>query len=221
LAVDAMLPVRTIVDLCREFAMQFPSVQLRLFTETLSAVSALVLDGTCQIGVVGPAAHSQGLERSYLASTLLVPVAASTHPLAKLRGAIATAVLAEHVNIVFSERGHGKKAPDQGVLSPNTWRVADLGTKHALLLGGLGWGNMPEHMVNDDLAAGRLVRLRPAAWAEDEWLLSLSVVHKPELAQGPATRWLLQRLSELCKRDLPEARRALARSKPRSRAQRS
>ena len=53
-------------------------MQLRLFTETLSPVSALVLDGTCQIGVVGPAAHTQGLERSYLASTLLVPVAAST-----------------------------------------------------------------------------------------------------------------------------------------------
>jgi DNA-binding transcriptional LysR family regulator len=192
-------------------------VQLRLFTETLSAVSALVLDGTCQLGVVGPAAHTQGLERSYLASTLLVPVAAGDHPLAQLRGPIPTKVLAEHVNVVLSERGHGKRAPDQGVLSPNTWRVADLGTKHALLLGGLGWGNLPEHMVNDDLSAGRLVRLRPAAWAEDEWLLSLSVVHRPELAHGPATTWLLQRLSELCKRDLPERRRVAARAK-RSRA---
>ena len=72
---------------------------------------------------------------------------------------------------------------------------------------------MPEHMVNDDLVAGRLVRLRPAAWARDEWLLSLSVVHRPELAQGPATRWLLQRLSELCKRDLPERREASRRKR--------
>jgi len=213
LAVDAMLPVRTLVDLCRDFATKFPNVQLRLFTETLSAVSALVLDGTCDLGVVGPAAHTQGLERRYLASALLVPVAARHHPLAKIRGPLSTQVLAEHVNIVFSERGTAKKAPDQGVLSENTWRVADLGTKHALLLGGLGWGNMPEHMVAADLAAGRLVRLRPAAWAEDEWLLSFSIVQRPDVAPGIATRWLLQRLGELCVRDLP-ARPTAARSKP-------
>ena len=203
IAVDSMLPVSTVVDLCREFAAKYASVQLRLFTEAMSAVSALVLDGTCQIGVVGPAAFMQGLERRHLASVLLVPVAASSHPLARHRGAIPTDVLAEHVGIVLSERGHGKKAPDQGVLSSNTWRVADLGTKHALLLGGLGWGNMPEHMVADDLAARRLVRLRPVAWSETEWLLSLSIVHRPDLAHGPATRWLLQRLEELCRRDLP------------------
>lgn len=204
IAVDSMLPVSTVVDLCKEFAAKYPSVQLRLFTEALSAVSTLVLDGTCQLGVVGPAAFVQGLERRHLASVLLVPVAASTHPLASRRGSIPTDVLAEHVGIVLSERDHGgKKAPDQGVLSSNTWRVADLGTKHALLLGGLGWGNMPEHMIADDLAARRLVRLRPAAWSDTEWLLSLSVVHRPDLAHGPATRWLVQRLEELCRRDLP------------------
>jgi hypothetical protein len=30
-----------------------------------------------------------------------------------------------------------------GVFSPRTWRLADLGAKHAFLLAGLGWGGMP------------------------------------------------------------------------------
>ena len=45
------------------------------------------------------------------------------------------------------------------MLSPLTWRLGDLGAKHTLLKEGLGWGNMPRAMVEDDLAEGRLVEL--------------------------------------------------------------
>ena len=202
LVVDAIMPMRAIVDLCREFAVKYPTVRLHLYIDTLSAVSARVLDGTCQIGVVGPAAHVQGLDREHLSSVRMIPVAASTHPLAQAKRRLSTEELAGHVNIVLSEHGSSRQTEDQAILSANTWRVADLGTKHALLLGGLGWGNMPEHLVRGDLATGRLIRLQVAAWREDTWLLSLAVVHRPEIAKGPATRWLLRRMGELCLRDL-------------------
>lgn len=203
LALDALLPVRALVNLTREFAQEFPTVELRVYTETLSAVSALVRAGTCQIGVVSPAANTSGLEREHLLSVRMVTVVAPSHPLAaaakgRSRG-IKTPQLAQHVHIVLSERGD-ERTPDQAVLSPRTWRIADLASKKALLLAGLGWGNLPEHMVDDDLAKGRLLRIRPAAWSDDEWKLSLAVVHRPELARGPAARWVLARLPALCSR---------------------
>lgn len=201
LAVDALLPVRAVVDLCREFAQQFPAVELRLYTETLSAVAALVLSGTCQIGVVGPAVPVPGLTREHLVSVRMVPVVAAQHPLAaQAARRISTTTLAEHVHIVLSERGAGQ-TPDQAVLSPRVWRVADLSTKKALLLAGLGWGNLPEHMIERELVKKTLIRIRPAAWSDDEWSLSLGVVHRSELVRGPAARWLLNRLPILCSRE--------------------
>lgn len=207
LAVDALVPIRALVDLCREFALRFPTVQLRIHTEILSAVSSLVADGTCQMGVVGPAAHGPGLEREHLAVVRMIPVVGKTHPLARRRGSIPTAQLGEHIHIVLSERAGGRPTPDQGVLSAHTWRVGDLGTKHALLVAGLGWGNLPEHVAAEDLARGRLVEIRPAAWGPDEWRLSLSLAHRPELVKGPATRWVMARLKELCLRDLGGVRK--------------
>ena len=201
LVVDAILPVRALVDLCREFAVKFPTVRLRVYTDTLSSVSARIYDGSCQVGVVGPAATAQGLEKHHLTTVRLIPVASKEHPLALLRGKLGTQTLAEYVHIVLGER-EPDLTVDQGVLSNNTWSVADLATKHAMLRAGLGWGNMPEHMVQEDLDRGRLVRLRVAAWGDDTWLLSLSIVHRPELTKGPATRWLIQRMGELCLRDL-------------------
>lgn len=201
LCVDAVFPLPALVLVCREFAQTYPTVELCLHTEAMSAVAERVLDGTCQLAIAGPHALSAGLSSNYLASVLMIPVVAKEHPLSLLRGRIATERLSEEVQIVLSERAQNR-TPDQAVLSPRTWRVADLNTKYALLCGGLGWGNMPEPMVREDLKRKRLVRIRPAAWGEQEYLLSLSLVHRPDFALGPAARWLTQRMSELCEKEL-------------------
>lgn len=201
ICVDAVFPVQALVEVCRGFAAEYPSVELRVYTEALSAVSARVKDGTCQLAVVGPAADTRGLERQHITSVRMIPVVSPGHALAKLRGRIPTARLAEHVQVVLSERSDvATSTRDQAVLSRLTWRVVDLATKHALLAAGLGWGNMPEPHVREDLASGRLVRIQPDAWGEDEHVLALALVWRPDLAMGPATRWMMTRLPELCVR---------------------
>jgi hypothetical protein len=40
------------------------------------------------------------------------------------------------------------------VFRQETWRLTDLGAKHALLVAGSGWGFTPEPAVHEDLAAG-------------------------------------------------------------------
>jgi DNA-binding transcriptional LysR family regulator len=200
LVVDALFPVRALTAACRDFLRRFPMVPLRLHTETLNAVAMMVHQGICQLGITGPAANTAGLEASFLTQVHMVPVVAADHPLAAVRGRIRRALLEEHVQVVLSERASGgaTASPDQAVVSPLTWRVVDLATKHALLLGGLGWGNLPYHLVARDLAARRLVRIQPAAWAANEHVLSLSVVHRGDLHKGKATSWLLEHLATLC-----------------------
>lgn len=198
IAVDAVFPLDALVEVCREFRAAHPAVALFLETETLSAVSAKVLAGSSQLGIVGPAADTQGLEKEHLSEVRMIPVVAPTHPLAEIRGKIPTPAFREHVQIVLSARGEARDEPDRGVLSPHTWRVADLETKHRLLLGGLGFGNLPEHRVREDLETKRLVKIRPRAWGDDEHVLSLSAVYKTDAALGPAARWLLEKLGSSC-----------------------
>ena len=68
-----------------------------------------------------------------------------------------------------------------------------MGAKHALLLAGLGWGNMPAEMVADDLAAGRLVRLQVAEAPEHRYPIAL--IHRADTPPGPACAWLADRLA--------------------------
>jgi len=166
----------------------------------MSAVSARVVQGSASLGVVSPGGLVAGLEQHALAPIRMLPVVSPRHPLAAFRGRLATSRFADHVQIVLSERSDSGIA-DQAVLSPRTWRVADLHTKHAMLRAGLGWGNLPEHLVKDDLRAGHLVTLRPKAWGETEHTLHLSAIYRSDTVFGPAHRWILTQLEVLCIRD--------------------
>ncbi|MEJ7732311.1 MAG: LysR family transcriptional regulator [Polyangiaceae bacterium] len=197
LCVDQLFPEAALVQLCRDFARTFPAVDLRVDMQLMSAVTARVLAGTSTVGVVTPLGMAPGLERRALGPVRMVAVVAPSHPLAQTSGKLSTARLAEFVQVVLSERDdHG--VPDQAVLSPRTWRVADLHTKHAMLRAGLGWGNLPEHLVDADLRRGTLCAIRPAAWGDDEHILHLSAVYRSTTLVGPAHRWMLDRLEELC-----------------------
>lgn len=200
LCVDALFPLRALIDLCSAFAKEFPAVDLRIDTQVLSAVSARVLQGTATLGVASPGGIASGLERQVLSAIRMVPVVSASHPLAAVKGRIPQRRFADAIQIVLSERSDSG-IDDRGVLSPRTWRVADLHTKHMMLVAGLGWGNLPEHLARDDLRQGRLVAIAPEPWGEDEHTLYFSAIYRSDTTFGPAHRWLLRTLEELCARD--------------------
>lgn len=204
IVVDAMFPASSLVAFAQEFAREHPSVELVLFTEVLSAVTAHVREKRSTWGIALEDADLTDLERRAIADIRLLPVAAASHPLARRGAPIDAGGLRDAVQIVLGEhRQEAHRAgDDQGVLSPRTWRVVDLATKHALIAGGLGWGHMPEHLVRSDLEAGRLVALDLEAWGPGPLRRSLVLVWRRGVTMGPVARWAEERLSHLCCRDI-------------------
>jgi DNA-binding transcriptional LysR family regulator len=193
LAVDVMYPTDLLVAALDAFQTQFPTVALRLRIEALGAVTHLVLERTCGIGISGGMPGLlDAVERQALGSVALIPVAAPTHPLAHITGAIPTAVAREHTQLVLTDRSQLTAGQNFGVFAVRDWRLGDLGAKHALLRAGLGWGNMPETMVREDLASGRLVQLRLAE--SDGTPYPLYLIHRGDDPPGQAGQWLMQHL---------------------------
>lgn len=193
LAVDVMFPTTRLVAALQAFAVRFPTVALRLQVEALGQVVQLVLDRSCGLGVAGwMAALYDTLDQVPIGAAVLVPVAAPGHRLAMLRRPLTSLDVSQETQLVLTDRSKLTEGQDFGVLSRHSWRLGDLGAKHALLRAGLGWGNMPEPMVRDDLAAGRLARLDIPNSAPGEFKLLL--VHRQDARPGRAGSWLAQRL---------------------------
>jgi DNA-binding transcriptional LysR family regulator len=196
LAVDVMLPTRVVAGVLRDFQDVFPTVDLRLQIEALGGVAALVLEKRADLGIAGPdILDLPELERTAVGSVELVPVAAPSHPLAQL-ASISAGDTRQHLQLVLTDRSPLTDGREFSVLSPRTWRLADLGAKHALLVEGIGWGNMPRHAVEDDLAAGRLVLL--SVPEGPPLIYGLHALWRKDSRLGPATSWVLDALVERC-----------------------
>ncbi|TWA81605.1 DNA-binding transcriptional LysR family regulator [Azospirillum brasilense] len=191
LALDVMLPAWRVVDALKAFRETYPTVTLRLHVEALGAVTQMVLNRAATIGISGPLdMEIDGIERIGVGFVELVPVAAPSHPLA-LAGRNPPGAGREHVQLVLTDRSTLTQGWEFAVIGTRTWRLADLGSKHMLLREGIGWGNMPLPMIQEDLDAGRLVRLDMPDCKGGPY--RLQAVHRTDSPPGPAASFLISR----------------------------
>lgn len=191
LAVDVMLPTSRLVDAVQAFEAKFPTVTLRLHVEALSAVAQLVQAGVAGIGISGTL-HTTvpGMEQVQVGDVEMIPVAAPRHPLARNQPKL-PGEARRHRQLILTVRSSFTEGQDVGVFGDETWRLADLGAKHALLRAGSGWGLMPEPIVRDDLASARLVRLDLPEIRGG--LYPLQAIYRTHSPPGPAGAWLIER----------------------------
>jgi DNA-binding transcriptional LysR family regulator len=209
-AVDVMFPMERLTAAVTAFHAEFPLTPLRLYAETLGAVTQAVLDRRCTLGIAGgeltaiPALFTV----EPLLNVQLIHVTSPAHPLAKHGRPIPRGELVKHIQLVLTDRSAMPNAPDFGVFSQRTWRLADLGAKHAFLRAGLGWGGMPAELVQSDLVQGTLVKIT-AEDAPKGFVVSMGAAYRSDAPPGIAGRWFIERLK-------PAARRTPAPNKVRA-----
>ncbi len=190
IVLDVMVPFGIISVILRDFQQAFPLVELRLHVEALGAVAARAREGSADLAIAGPEVLDlPELNRKEIGCVELVPVAAPDHPLAQM-AAIEPGQAGHYLQLVLTDRSNYTDGQEFSVLSPRSWRLADLGAKHELLIGGNGWGNMPRHAVEQDIAAGRLDILKlPEGTSVD---YRLHALWRKDRLPGPATTWLME-----------------------------
>ena len=194
-AVDVMFPIATLTAAVQAFQLAFPGTPLRLYVEALGAVVQPLVEGNCRVAIIGSLPEiPPGCASEFLLSVAALAVVAPGHPLAALKGAIPQQEAGKHVQLVLTDRSSLTAGRNFGVMSAQTWRLADLGAKHAFLRAGLGWGYMPLHMVEDDLRSGKLVRIELEPHAALGPGFSMHAIHMKDHPPGPAGRWFVNQL---------------------------
>jgi DNA-binding transcriptional LysR family regulator len=193
--IDFMFPGEPFIAAVAAFQVQFPATSLSLHIDTWTDVLEPVLDGRCALGVMGPLPNvPPQLTRERLLTVRLVMVVSPRHPLASRRAPIPTAALAEHVQLLHTDISDLSQARERGVLSPKVWRLGNLRAKHTFLRAGFGFGIVPLHLVEADLASGELVQLKVEEAPPESH--HLSVIYRTDSPPGPAGRWFMDRLKE-------------------------
>jgi DNA-binding transcriptional LysR family regulator len=166
-AVDAYFPRAHLIDCLRTLQEEFRTAVINLRITSMQGGENLVLEKVCALAVTienVPTVNPDAMERHWLCEAKMVTVCAPSHPLASTPKPIPLDEFGRHVQIVVTDNQPGAEKTQQGVAGKRQWLVNDLGAKCDLLKAGLGWGHLPWHLVDEDLASGQLVELERRAW---------------------------------------------------------
>jgi len=198
LAVDALFPMPLLMMSLNALRGEFPKLPATVFTEALGGAEQRLREGAARMAIYSlPAGPPRDLNAEFLTRIALIPVVAADHPLARAEAPIAREALEPHVQLVLTDRTSLTQNTQAGVVGRHIWRFADLATRLEFLIAGFGWCNMPLHMVEGPIAAGRLKRLVIADHVPAE--LPIYAVHERGRALGRASRWLVGDLRERLK----------------------
>ncbi len=197
IAVTDLIPQPRLFPLIREFETVSAQTRLRLSTEVFGGVWDALLEGRADLGVGAPGdiPPTAGCAVQPLGEASFLFVVASRHPLASHPEPIPERVIRLHQAVAAADSSRHLPArttrllPGQQVLT-----VGDQSAKRAAILAGLGIGHLPSHMIQADLAAGRLVA---KALEGDGVALHNLVVAWRSGHRGKALAWFRARLAEM------------------------
>jgi DNA-binding transcriptional LysR family regulator len=194
LAIDPLAPSAPLIESLRALRETFPDLPVSFSTEGLGGAERRLRQGAAALAIClllpAPAHDIAALP---LLGVKLAPVAAPDHPLATLGRPVTHADLEPHVQLVLSDPVN-PAGPAYGLASARLWRFVDLQRRLDMLLAGFGWCRMPEHLVSQSIAEGRLVRLVMADDSAPQGELIIYAASMRDRPLGLAGRWLLNDL---------------------------
>lgn len=194
LVVDVICPLDKTVGLIDQLYSRFPGLSLTIHTEARGAVTARILDDSCEMGITGLLVPNapRGLVTDPIGAVEFVAVATPEHEYLAQGSEVSIDSLREHNQLVLSDPSGLSTDHQVGVVGAKHWVVGNQSTKLQFLLKGYGWGLMPLHEVEQELMEGSLSSFKPAYWESPKLRIPLYIIHRAERPLSEVARYTVE-----------------------------
>lgn len=189
IAINAVSPLDRLLSTLVEVEKQHPETQLNVSTEHLGGAIERLKSGEVDIAIT----TSDGFVSDYMeASPAFVipiyPVTKKDHPLAKIKGEVPRAEAAKYPQVIVRDSSRTSNKQTLDVIDGGRHcHVTDFLAKKKLLGSGLGWGGIPEYLIDDELRNGELVRINVEGYYVRK--SEQYIIRRRDKAHGPVSQY--------------------------------
>jgi DNA-binding transcriptional LysR family regulator len=192
IAIESIVPVEPVLRAMKAFAEAHPQTRLTLLETTLSGTDEAILEKRADLALctrVPP-----GFLAKQVYQVQMIPVAHSSHPLARAKHALTEQDLKQARQIVIRDSGQ-KRNQDAGWLqTEQRFTVSHFATALKVLESGLGFAFPPRWLVAKGLADGSLKKLNLEK--ESERAIPIQLLHTQQDHTGPALKLFSELLTK-------------------------
>ncbi|MBY6059019.1 LysR family transcriptional regulator [Leisingera daeponensis] len=160
LTVTATYPLPPILSLVSEMTARFQATHIKMSRDNMGGSLEKLLAGDAQIAISTlDEVPLDRIEALPLRSVMMIPVSHPNFVAAREERMKSDAEMQTHIQVVVSDSARSA-TQSRGILPGGLrWTVSDFATKKEILLANMGWGGLPEHMIQAELNEGTLVPL--------------------------------------------------------------
>ncbi|WP_162651411.1 LysR family transcriptional regulator [Lentilitoribacter sp. Alg239-R112] len=161
LAVTATYPLKDLLKIIGEVTAEYPATHIKLSGEAMGgSVERLMNDQADIIIASMDGVPADQVEAIPFAQVTIMPVAHPDFEPAQSSHLKTISEMQSYTQIVVADSSSGAFSQSRDLLPGGLrWTVSDFMAKKEILLANMGWGGIPTHMIEDELASGELVPL--------------------------------------------------------------
>ncbi|WP_280139048.1 LysR family transcriptional regulator [Pseudovibrio sp. POLY-S9] len=195
LMLDDALMLPSLSKILIEFGKKFPATRIDLLSSVSPEIPGMIVQGTADIGLMFSGGTVQkGVEQMFIGNLPFVSVSHPSYPLTQLATIGANELLSHRQLLLRSPQG---SVLDQfPALSTQLWYATSFHTIRELVLQGVGWAYLPEHLVSTSIASGQLARLN-LRFEHKLWSPPVECIKPKHTRMGPAASWLFESIKNV------------------------
>jgi DNA-binding transcriptional LysR family regulator len=161
IAFDPIIPIRSFLELLKQCEMTYPMTKLTLNTEYLRGGLEQLMADQVDFAVITMPQIDTRLETIPLQQVAFTRVATPDFPPLQTGTPITFELLESFIQVVIKGSTNKSNDGNYGVLEGGRqWRVSEMQTKKEIILAGMGWGGLPNYLIEEELKRGDLVPIK-------------------------------------------------------------
>jgi len=160
IAIEASCPLPPVLNVLGECERKFPGTQFNLMGDTLWGALERLKSGEADLAISPWFEEDLEFESLPLTKATLVTVATPQFRASLGKDQLELEDLTGSVQVVVRDSSRSPRKQSFGYLAEGRhWYVTDHATKKEIILAGMGWGRLHEHLIADEIRNGRLLPL--------------------------------------------------------------
>ncbi|MDB1125075.1 LysR family transcriptional regulator [Vibrio algarum] len=189
IVVSALCPLPRILDIIKALSDKYPQTRINLSINTLGRVLEELKSGDADIAITPLEGTEPTLKSAYLYDIKMLIVASQEFKLSTFSKCSLEQLRSYNQIVVKNEHHHELDRSDDVLRTGRRWDVNSLFSKKEVILAGLGWGQLPEHLVTEELQEGHLIPLEVEGFSMQK-APRVHVVRKQQTILGPVAQEL-------------------------------
>ncbi|KAB1455527.1 LysR family transcriptional regulator [Vibrio panuliri] len=195
LAIDEGIPLTQLSQALKDVIKRYPTLRFECLAASSIDIRQLVIDQRATMGIMfSEASLDDNVDFEGLGGVEFDVYVSKDHPLAT-ETIPHLDMLRLHRQVVIRSKT-SEMSSFQQAFSPDVWFADSYFMLMELVASGFGWGMLPKHLAQSDIASDKLIRLR-SQFENLAWQANIDVIQHQSVNSCPAHNYFRQRLREL------------------------